>query len=89
MAEEDCRHSGRRCGLRGFVICERHTTDPMSPAFVTRRWVTLGVVLTAGSAAGVAAWGITGPDAVIHRSFPGAAVVGAAILGALPRRKKS
>ena len=54
----------------------------------SRRWVTLGVVLTAGSAAAVAAWGITGPDAVIHWSIPGAAVVGAAILGALPRRKK-
>lgn len=54
----------------------------------SRRWVTLGVVLTAGSAAGVAAVGITGPDAVIHWSIPGAAVVGAAILGALPRRKQ-
>ena len=69
-----------------FARYEWRVSDAPPPR--SRRWVTLGVVLVAGSAAGVAMWGITGPDAVIHWSIPGAAVGGAAILGALPRRKK-
>ena len=49
-----------------------------------RRVVTAGILLTAGSAAGVAFWGITTPDAVINWSIPVAAIIGAAMLGALP-----
>jgi hypothetical protein len=50
-----------------------------------REAVAVGVLLSAGSAASVALVGITGPDAVIHWSMPVAAVIGAGLLGALPR----
>lgn len=53
----------------------------------TRRVVTIGMLLIAGSAAAVAGVGITTPDAVIHWSIPGAALLGAAMLGALPERR--
>ena len=55
-----------------------------APAPRRRRVVTAGILLTAGSAAGVAFWGITTPDAVINWSIPVAAIIGAAMLGALP-----
>ncbi len=55
-----------------------------APAPRTRRWVTIGIVLMAGSAAAVATVGITSRGAVIHWIIPAAAVAGAAILGALP-----
>jgi len=54
----------------------------------TRRWVTVGVILTAGSAGAVAIWGLTARDGVINWSIPLAAVVGASILGAVPRRAR-
>jgi hypothetical protein len=59
-----------------------------APAPRSRRWVAVGVIITAGSAGAVAGWGITTPDAVIHWSIPGAALIGAAILGALPQRHR-
>lgn len=49
------------------------------------RVLIAGVLLTAGSAAAVANVGITTPDAVINWSIPIAAVLGAALLGALPQ----
>ena len=55
----------------------------------TRRWVTVGVVLTAGSAGAVAIWGLTARDGVINWSIPLAAVVGALIIGAVPTRRNS
>ena len=51
-----------------------------------RRIVTIGVLLTSGSTAAVALWGIATPDAVINWGIPVAAIVGAAMLGALPGR---
>lgn len=56
-----------------------------SPPPRNRRRVVVGVVLAAGSAAAVATRGITSPDAVIHWIIPAAALLGAAMLGALPR----
>lgn len=53
-----------------------------------RRAVMAGVLLTAGSAGAVANFGITTPDAVINWSIPIAAVLGAALLGALPPIKR-
>jgi hypothetical protein len=61
-----------------------------SPPPRTVRVVTIGVLLVAGSAAAVAAFGITTEDAVVQWSIPAAAIAGAAMLGALPagRRKR-
>jgi surface polysaccharide O-acyltransferase-like enzyme len=61
-----------------------------SPPPRTVRVVTIGVLLVAGSAAAVAAFGITTQDAVVQWSIPVAAIAGAAMLGALPagRRKR-
>jgi hypothetical protein len=53
------------------------------------RVVTAGVLLTAGSAAAVATMGIATEDAIVQWSIPAAAIAGAAMLGALPRRKQS
>lgn len=60
-----------------------------APAPTTRRTVLMGVLLSAGSAAAVANFGIATPDAVINWSIPIAAVLGAWLLGALPGMKKS
>lgn len=49
-----------------------------------RRVVAAGVLLTSGSAAAVVVKGITTPDAVVNWSIPVVAIVGAAMLGALP-----
>ncbi len=57
-----------------------------APAPEHRRTVTIGMLLIAGSAAAVAGIGITTPDAVVQWSIPVAALAGAALLGALPRR---
>jgi surface polysaccharide O-acyltransferase-like enzyme len=51
--------------------------------------VLIGVLLTAGSAAAVATVGLATEDAVVQWSVPAAAIAGAALLGALPRRKHS
>ena len=59
-----------------------------APAPRRRRIVTAGVLLTTGSTAAVVLWGIVTPDAVINWSIPAAAIVGAAMLGALPTRRK-
>jgi surface polysaccharide O-acyltransferase-like enzyme len=53
-----------------------------------RRVVLIGILLVAGSAAAVARIGIATPEAVIHWSIPGAAIAGAAMLGALPTRNR-
>jgi len=60
-----------------------------APAPRSRRVVTVGILLIAGSAAAVAGVGITSPDAVVNWSIPGAAIAGAAMLGALPARRKT
>jgi hypothetical protein len=57
---------------------------PSAPPPRTRRRVLIGVLLTAGSAAAVANFGIVTPDAVINWSIPIAALLGAWLLGALP-----
>ena len=64
----------------------RLSTDP-APAH--RRWVTLGVLLTAGSAAAVSYFGLATEDAAINWIIPAAAIAGALLLGAMPRRSKS
>jgi hypothetical protein len=51
--------------------------------------VTAGVVLVAGSAGAVAMYGLTDTDGVIHWIIPGAALLGAFILGALPGRRRT
>ncbi len=58
------------------------------PAPERVRVVTMGVLLTAGSAAAVAGIGIATEDAVVQWSIPAAAIAGAALLGALPQRRK-
>lgn len=59
------------------------------PAPQKVRVVTIGVLLTAGSAAAVATIGLATRDAVVQWSVPAAAIAGAALLGALPGRKQS
>jgi hypothetical protein len=59
-----------------------------APAPRTRRVVTIGMLLIAGSAAAVAGMGITTPDAVVQWTIPAAAITGAAMLGALPSVRK-
>lgn len=54
----------------------------------TRRVVTIGVLLLAGSAAAVAQIGIATSEAVVRWSIPGAAIAGALMLGALPAARK-
>lgn len=68
-----------------FARYEWRISDAPFPR--TRRVVTVGMLLIAGSAAAVAGVGITTPDAVVHWSIPAAAILGAAMLGALPARK--
>jgi hypothetical protein len=68
-----------------FARYEWRISDAPTP--IHRRIVTAGVLLTAGSAAAVARWGITTPDAEMHWIIPGTALLGAGMLGALPRRK--
>ena len=58
------------------------------PAPDTVRVVTIGVLLTAGSAAAVATIGIATEDAVVQWSIPAAAIAGAAMLGALPTGRR-
>ncbi|HSG80395.1 MAG TPA: acyltransferase [Acidimicrobiia bacterium] len=59
-----------------------------APAPQSRRVVTIGVLLLAGSASAVAGIGIATPDAVVQWSIPAAAIAGAAMLGALPARRR-
>ncbi len=47
--------------------------------------VVAGLLLTAGSAAAVATIGIATEDAIVQWSIPAAAIVGALLMGALPR----
>lgn len=58
-----------------------------APAPDKVRVVTIGLLLTAGSAAAVATVGIATRDAIVQWSIPAAALAGAAMLGALPPRK--
>ncbi|HAX81249.1 MAG TPA: hypothetical protein DCY40_01620, partial [Actinobacteria bacterium] len=53
----------------------------------TRGAVAAGVLLAAGSAGAVAMYGLTDTDGVIHWIIPGAALLGAVVLGALPARR--
>lgn len=59
-----------------------------APPPARRRSVTIGMLLIAGSAAAVSTIGITTPDAIVQWTIPAAAIAGAAMLGALPTRKK-
>ena len=52
------------------------------------RWVVAGVLLAAGSAAAVAYYGLVSEDASINWIIPAAAIGGAAMVGAVPRRRK-
>lgn len=58
------------------------------PAPQKVRMVLIGVLLTAGSAAAVATVGIATEDAVVQWSIPAAAIAGAAVMGALPHRRR-
>ena len=53
------------------------------------RVVTAGVLLCAGSAGAVAWWGLAAEDATINWIIPVAAIVGAVLIGAYPRRAHS
>lgn len=59
-----------------------------APTPESRRVVAIGLLMIAGSAAAVATVGITTRDAVVQWTVPAAAIAGAAMLGALPTRKK-
>jgi len=59
------------------------------PAPTHRRWVTLGVLLTAGAAAAVSYFGLATEDAAINWIIPAAAMVGAVMMGAMPRLGKT
>ncbi len=59
------------------------------PAPTHRRWVTLGVLLTAGAAAAVSYFGLATEDAAINWIIPAAAIVGAVMMGAMPRLGKT
>ncbi len=71
--------------VAAFARFEWRISDAPPP--VHRRTVTIGVLLIAGSAAAVAGVGITTPDAVVQWSIPAAAMIGAALLGAIPSRR--
>jgi peptidoglycan/LPS O-acetylase OafA/YrhL len=58
------------------------------PAPAHRRWVTLGVLLTAGAAAAVSYFGLATEDAAINWIIPAAAIAGALLMGAMPRMRK-
>jgi hypothetical protein len=60
-----------------------------APGPTSRTAVTAGVLLVAGSAAATAQFGITTPDAIVQWTIPAAAIAGAAVLGALPTRRRS
>ena len=51
------------------------------------RWVVAGVLLTAGSAAAVSYYGLISADASINWMIPAAAIGGAIMVGAIPRRR--
>ena len=59
------------------------------PAPIHRRWVTLGVLLTAGAAAAVSYFGLATEDAAINWIIPAAAIAGALMMGAMPRLGKT
>jgi fucose 4-O-acetylase-like acetyltransferase len=69
-----------------FARFEWRISDKPAPEH--RRWVTLGVLLTAGSAAAVSYFGLATEDAAINWIIPAAAIGGAALIGALPRLGK-
>jgi hypothetical protein len=58
-----------------------------APAPRSRKYVLGGVLLTAGSAAAVAYFGLASDSATINWFIPISAVVGAALIGAFPVRK--
>jgi hypothetical protein len=70
--------------VAAFVRFERGVSTSPPPR---ARRVVIGVLLCAGATGAVANFGITTPDAVINWSLPGAALLGAALLGALPRKR--
>jgi surface polysaccharide O-acyltransferase-like enzyme len=70
--------------IAAFGRFERQVSDAPPPR--RRRVLTVGVLLCVASLAAVANFGISSPDAVVHWSLPIAAVLGAALLGALPRQ---
>jgi hypothetical protein len=59
------------------------------PAPARRRWVTLGVLLTAGSAAAVSYFGLATDDVAINWIIPAAAIAGALLMGAMPTLGRS
>ena len=69
-----------------FARFEWRISDKPAPA--RRRWVTLGVLLTAGSAAAVSYFGLATEDAAINWIIPAAAISGALLMGAIPRLGK-
>jgi Acyltransferase family len=69
-----------------FARFEWRISDKPAPEH--RRWVTLGVLLTAGSAAAVSYFGLATEDAAINWIIPAMAIGGAALMGALPRLGK-
>ena len=66
-----------------FARFEWRISDKPTPE--RRRWVTLGVLLTAGSAAAVSYFGLATEDAAINWIIPAAAIAGALLMGAMPR----
>jgi len=58
------------------------------PAPTHRRWITPGVLLTAGSAAAVSYFGLATEDAAVNWIIPASAIAGALLMGAMPRVRK-
>jgi surface polysaccharide O-acyltransferase-like enzyme len=76
-------------GLLVAVFARFEWRISTEPAPTHRRWVTLGVLLTAGSAAAVSYFGLATEDAAINWIIPAAAIVGAVMMGAMPRLRKT
>ena len=69
-----------------FAPFEWRINQKPAPEHVRR--IVAGVLLTAGSAAAVAYYGLVSEDASINWIIPAAAIGGAVMVGAIPRRRK-
>jgi hypothetical protein len=69
-----------------FAPFEWRINQKPAPEHVRR--IVAGVLLTAGSAAAVSYYGLVSEDASINWIIPAAAIGGAVMIGAIPRRRK-
>jgi hypothetical protein len=81
--------------LTAFTLVLVHVFAPFEwrinrqPAPEHVRRLVAGVLLTAGSAAAVSYYGLVSEDASINWIIPAAAIGGAVMVGAIPRRRKA